>query len=58
MTNEQLYIFITQLHDRLRYEIHKLRQQLPDDLDKHPGIMQDYFMPDTKPLSSISVLRS
>lgn len=36
MTNEQLYILISQWHNRLQEEIGKLREQLPETMEKHP----------------------
>ena len=45
MTNEQLYILIASWHNRLQDEISKLREQLPDDMERHsrPNLENFFF---------------
>ena len=37
MTNEQLYILLTSYQNRLADEVNRIRQSLPNDMEKYPG---------------------
>lgn len=38
MTNEQLYTLLTSYQNRLADELNKMRQQLPETMERHPDM--------------------